>query len=208
MESMEMKKCSACNGLFSENNFRTKDGRLYYCCKNCEKEKQKEYNKRPEVIERNRLHAKKWRKEHYQRSCEIMQKTRRKNWSKIKVAMRNYMFKRKHSDPVFKLKATLRHRLWCALKSRRLLKKHHALDLVGCSAIQLKEHLEGKFREGMTWENHSQFGWHVDHIRPLINFDFSDPEQIKTAFHYTNLQPLWWYENIAKRKKDIKEAVA
>jgi hypothetical protein len=52
----------------------------------------------------------------------------------------------------------------------------------------------------MTWENHGKFGWHFDHIQPLRVFDLSDPEQVKIAFWYTNLQPLWWKDNLKKNK--------
>jgi len=54
----------------------------------------------------------------------------------------------------------------------------------------------------MTWDNHSKKGWHIDHIKPLHEFDLYDDEQFKQASHYTNLQPLWWWQNLAKNRKD------
>ena len=53
----------------------------------------------------------------------------------------------------------------------------------------------------MTWQNHTVTGWHIDHIMPCSNFDLSKPEQQKECFHYTNLQPLWYDENIRKSNK-------
>ena len=50
----------------------------------------------------------------------------------------------------------------------------------------------------MSWSNHGPKGWHVDHIRPLASFDLGDLEQQRRACHFTNLQPLWWYENLSK----------
>ncbi len=52
----------------------------------------------------------------------------------------------------------------------------------------------------MTWENWGWGGdkWHVDHIIPLASFDLNDPVQLLRANHYTNLQPLWQAENLAK----------
>ena len=50
----------------------------------------------------------------------------------------------------------------------------------------------------MTWENHGQYGWHVDHIKPCALFDLTKIEEQKKCFHYTNLQPLWWRDNIKK----------
>ena len=46
-----------------------------------------------------------------------------------------------------------------------------------------------------------KFGGHIDHIKPLCAFNLMDVEQQKLAFHYTNLQPLWWRENLTKGRK-------
>jgi hypothetical protein len=78
-----------------------------------------------------------------------------------------------------------------------------ARDLVGCELWELRAHLERQFKPGMTWENHSFTGWHVDHKRPLAKFDLSIPEQAAQAFHFSNLQPLWAAENLSKGTKMI-----
>jgi len=62
-------------------------------------------------------------------------------------------------------------------------------------------HLESKFQEGMSWENYGKNGWHLDHIIPLSAFDLTDPEQLKIACHYTNIQPLWARDNLVKSNK-------
>lgn len=80
-------------------------------------------------------------------------------------------------------------------------KSKRAQELIGCTIVELRLHLEKQFRPGMTWDNHNYHGWHIDHIKPLASFDLSDPEQQKQAFHYSNLQPLWAKENISKRDK-------
>jgi hypothetical protein len=53
----------------------------------------------------------------------------------------------------------------------------------------------------MSWENYGYRGWHLDHINPCAAFDLTIPEQQKRCFHYTNLQPMWWKQNIAKKDK-------
>ena len=69
--------------------------------------------------------------------------------------------------------------------------------LIGCNADTLCLILESKFELGMTWGNYGS-AWHVDHIIPLAAYDLTDPEQQREAFHYTNLQPMWAHENMAK----------
>lgn len=64
--------------------------------------------------------------------------------------------------------------------------------------MELKQHLEKLFQPGMTWENWSRDGWHIDHIVPLSSFDLTDREQFLKACHFSNLQPLWAKENLSK----------
>ena len=59
----------------------------------------------------------------------------------------------------------------------------------------------------MTWENHGLKGWHYDHIIPLSHFNLTDIEQQKKACHYTNLQPLWWWENLEKSDKILTNSI-
>jgi len=62
---------------------------------------------------------------------------------------------------------------------------------------ELKDYLEARFTSDMSWDNYGSY-WQIDHIRPCASFDLTDPIQFKQACHYTNLQPLWWFENISK----------
>ena len=70
------------------------------------------------------------------------------------------------------------------------------MDLVGCTVQELRDHLESKFTDGMSWENHGE--WHVDHIKPCASYALADEAQQKECFHYTNLQPLWANDNMSK----------
>ena len=72
------------------------------------------------------------------------------------------------------------------------------LEYLGCTIQEARNHIQSQFKEGMTWEKHGRHGWHFDHIIPISHFDATDKEQLKKCFHYTNLQPLWWHENLSK----------
>lgn len=103
--------------------------------------------------------------------------------------------RRANNDPQFIMAERLRIRLWTWIK-RRAPKAGHIKELIGCSIEQLCAHLQSRFQDGMTWDNRRL--WHIDHIRPCASFDLNDPEQQRACFHYSNLQPLWRFDNQSK----------
>ena len=76
------------------------------------------------------------------------------------------------------------------------LKKNGTLVYLGCSTDELRVHLESKFVNGMSWENYGVRGWHVDHVIPLSSA--CSIEELMPLLHYSNLQPLWWMDNLLK----------
>ena len=118
------------------------------------------------------------------------------NKDKIKVQRKAYTNNRFKTDIQYKLSHNLRVRLYRALKDNQ--KIGSAVKDLGCTIQQLKQHLESKFQPGMSWDNHTLDGWHIDHIKPLSSFDLSDRKQLLEACHYTNLQPLWAKDNLSK----------
>lgn len=99
-------------------------------------------------------------------------------------------------DERFRLARNLRKRLRAALKFNS--KTGSAVEDLGCSIDDLKIYLESKFDSEMSWKNYGPKGWHIDHIKPLSKFDLTDTKELKKACHYTNLQPMWWKENLRK----------
>ena len=75
------------------------------------------------------------------------------------------------------------------------------LELLGCTLKEYIQYLESKFIEGMTWDNNTKEGWHIDHIKPLGEKELTLEEGQK-RLHYTNTQPLWAKDNIAKGNKE------
>jgi len=107
--------------------------------------------------------------------------------------------RRRREDPAFKAIRNLRSRLYYAVvRAQAGQKSASVVDLVGCTPQQLVTHLESLFLPGMSWDNYSLHGWHIDHIKPCAAFDLTDPAQQRECFHYSNLQPLWCEENRAK----------
>jgi hypothetical protein len=105
---------------------------------------------------------------------------------------------RKH-DPIWKMQRQVRIRIYNAIKNAKALKRGRSAVLVGCDAMTLRRHIESQFKDGMKWENHGQ--WHIDHIRPVASFDLTTEFGQLSAFNYTNLQPLWAWENLSKNSR-------
>lgn len=82
-----------------------------------------------------------------------------------------------------------------------MLKPGRVQERIGCTPEEFRAYIEARFTEGMSWENHTRDGWHMDHVIPLNTVDWSDPEQVRRAYHYTNVQPLWYEDNYLKGRR-------
>ena len=108
---------------------------------------------------------------------------------------REYQRNRYATDPAFRMLGLSRTRLKAAIRGKGI-KPAKTMELVGCTAEELIGYLQELIPEGADLKK-----YHIDHIRPCASFDFSDPEEIRKCFHYTNLQPLTPQAN---RKKGAK----
>ena len=140
------------------------------------------------VAERNSLYRETHREELREKQKRYEQLTKEERRTKRRA--------RWLSDPEYRLSVAMRNRLNRAI--RRGARSGSAVRDLGCSIAELRAYLESKFQPGMTWENWSPTGWHIDHVRPLASFDLTDRAQFLQACHYTNLQPLWAAENLKK----------
>ena len=99
----------------------------------------------------------------------------------------------KNYTPTKKTQIGMKFRYWIHNAMKRKGESKTAwIDNVGCTKEEFKAHIESQFVEGMTWDNWTVDGWHIDHIIPLA---------AAGSNHYTNLQPLWWYDNLSKSDK-------
>ncbi len=163
------------------------------------------WNNKEKLSLKNHPKRKKYNDEYRIKNSEILKikhNTYYKNRDKIKhrAYYRKYTRDRCKEDICFRIIRIQRTRVYQILKGH--IKSAPTLKLLGVPSLKfLWQHLERQFQSGMTKENYGK--WHVDHIIPCASFDFSDPEQQKKCFHYTNLQPLWASDNIRKGKKII-----
>lgn len=116
---------------------------------------------------------------------------------------RQYVKDRWKNDVEYRIVRKMRANLRTCLKNYKLKKTEKTFELIGCSIETFRKHMEQKFQVGMNWDNHGVKGWHIDHIIPCSHFDLKNIEEQKKCFHYTNLQPLWWYDNLSKSDKLI-----
>lgn len=200
-----MKKCYKCQEEKDEISFsvdKNKKSGLASNCKNC-RAKSYEARKGVEKLERDNYRkteqSKQWTKDYNERTKEKrlakMREYNAKNKEKIKELQRKWNEENKNK-PLIKISRNLRRRLNHVLNGN--LKADKTFTLLGCTAEELKIYLESLFLPGMTWENYGPFGWHIDHILPCASFDLTSEDEQRKCFHYSNLQPLWWQENIKK----------
>jgi hypothetical protein len=79
------------------------------------------------------------------------------------------------------------------------IKESSTNEVLGYSELELKEHIERLFVEGMSWKNWGK--WHLDHIKPVSSFDKLEKMSIINSLD--NLQPLWDVDNLKKSNKII-----
>jgi hypothetical protein len=185
-----LKMCSFCN-----TEYRAKTHRSNYCSKSC-KDKywyilNKEYKKQYYVDNFESIQA---RERLY--TVTGVRRDRNEKWYS-KNGLEYYTNRRRNIE--YRLTKNLRTRLWKALKDN--WKSGSTISDLGCSIAEFKEHLESKFKHGMTWNNYGR--WELDHIIPLSAVDLTDRDEFIKVVHYTNIQPLWRPENIAKSNKVV-----
>lgn len=171
----------------------------------------REYNRkyREKYPERTAASRKKWAdanrdkynasmRERYQRNIEAEHKRNKAYKDRTKEEYKKYRRDRYRNNPEQRFVECIRTRLNQVLRKSGGSGKTE--ELLGCSTGELKTYLESKFQEGMNWENHGRYGWHIDHIIPISSFDLTIEKERKKACHFSNLQPLWAKENWKKNR--------
>lgn len=173
-------------------------------CKECNKAMVKESY--PKYEERRKRSAREYylkNQEKIQEYCRNNTEARRernRTWRKNNPEKCLAQSRKSNADPIQRMNRNMRNSITRGLRGQK--KKLKTFDYIGLKTEEFWDYLESKFQDGMTRENYGE--WHVDHIRPLSSFDFASngmEDQLKIAWHYTNLQPLWAIDNFKKGNK-------
>ena len=183
-------KCRKCGIIKPILEFgKRPDCDLYYrTCNECKKIQSKNYyhgnheiildnGKKYYIDNKDKCLAK--HKQWYQKNKkEVNRKNTLKNKEREKIDI-NYKLRRKYKDRLYQSFA----RQNCS-KNRR-----SSLTFIGCSIEDFRLHIEIQFKTWMNWGNYGKNGWNLGHIIPCELFDFTDENQVKKCFNYTNFCP-------------------
>ena len=146
---------------------------------------------REKILQSKKEYHEKNREKILERQKAYHEKNREKIWERQKVYEKNRMA----TDPCYKMACNIRSLTLRAYKRGGWKKNSATQKILGCSFDEFKKHIESQFQEGMSWDNQGE--WHYDHKIPLASAETK--ERITELSHYSNLQPLWADENLAKK---------
>jgi hypothetical protein len=110
-----------------------------------------------------------------------------------------YQKRRRVDDPFYSLYINLRSRISNLLTGKT--RSQRTQQIIGIPVDEFKAYLESLWSEGMSWSNYG-YGdgkWVLDHKQPIASATSED--EILTLNHYTNLQPMWFMDNLIKRDR-------
>lgn len=158
----------------------------YYSNRDAIRERYK--NLPTEVKERRLLRTRLWRSVNKSRKAEYD-----KNWRDSHRVEWLALAKKNRQKPESRFKHNLRKRLRDFVRIEISGKSPD----YGCTAAQLRAHIERQFHTGMSWSNYGE--WHIDHIVPCKMFDLELTSHRLLCFNWQNLRPLPGEENIRRQ---------
>ena len=198
-----MKRCSKCKQHKNESEFNKnksgKDG-LQKRCKACQSACNAKW------YAENREHRLACRAKRYAENPKKQMAINTKWLAKNPGYKAKYERERKRTDRQYAIQHNLRTRMTKALKGN--YKSGSAVRDLGMTIPEFEAYIEPMFLPGMTWDNWSDDGWHLDHIYPLAKADLTDRVQFLAVANWQNYQPMWAADNIAKGDTVTPEAQA
>lgn len=161
------------------------------------KDKIKEWN--DNNVEKIRLSKREYQRRYVKKNPNANKIWRENNKEHRRKYCQKYSAERRKISNIFKLKEAVANLINVCFKRKGYVKSKRTEDILGCTIFKLREHLLSKCPEGVTIEDFGQFGYHIDHIVPISLAKTED--DVLRLNHYTNLQPLWWKDNILKSNK-------
>lgn len=122
---------------------------------------------------------------------QVVKAYTQKNWKKVAEYQKWY-----HSQPHQRIRNSLHGRIVIALKHKNAKKVMNTMPYLGCSLEFFLDWMEFQFEDDMSFDNYGQ--WHMDHCKPCNAFDLTDVDEQMKCFHWTNIQPMWGPDNLAK----------
>ena len=112
--------------------------------------------------------------------------------------VRAYQNKRRATDPQFRIRTILSGQINAAIRGHA--KASRSEILLGCSWSEFITRIERQWLPGMSWSNYGRGvgRWSLDHRKPCAVFDLRNPTEQRICFHFSNLRPLWHYDNQSK----------
>jgi hypothetical protein len=187
-----MKLCRRCEsvlnvGRFSKNAAAS-DG-LMPLCKACDAQKSKERRDKNKAAHLAR------RRDLYKKNAAQMRAASKRYKTENRDLVNKRLREKRKEDPLFKLRENIKKRLKDALKRGGYTKTSKTMQILGCTAKELKEHIERQFTKGMSWATLGS-EIHIDHIIPLATA--KSEEDLIALNHFTNLRPMWAKQNMEK----------
>lgn len=133
-----------------------------------------------------------WRTE----NKDLISEYRKRNIEKRRKNRREYEKKKKSEDPLYRITCSIRTLISMSIRKNGFSKKSKTSNILGCSFIEFKIHIESQFDENMNWDNYGIY-WQIDHIYPISKY--KDESHLIELNHYTNLRPLESSENNKKK---------
>ena len=170
-----VKDCVTC-----QKSFTTKLTRKINCSKECSRLYKNKWNRKRGKTKRVKEMKRQWRNKNRtkinQRNMEIYYENMKdKNYvNKRRKQIREYARYRNATDVMWKINNRMRSNLKYNLLHNSISKTSTTFKLLGYSVVELKEHIESQFTDGMSWDNIGE--WHIDHIRPLSSFDYDSTD--------------------------------
>jgi len=201
--------CKVCRNVKSQQTKeKRKEYRKKWYLKNLDKVKSVEklrYNLNKDSInekrktlyntdELNKTKVREQQRKYYEKNKELFSK-QAKLWAELNRDRRNEISKKHYNE--YKTLMICRRLIKRTLKYLGTKKESTTIELLGYSPSQLKETIESKFIDGMSWDNYGE--WHIDHIRPISSFDKTESPKVINSLN--NLQPLWAFDNLSKGNK-------